>query len=80
MKKFVMLVLALVLCMNMVAFSAVAERMSDVKMGDDYAPTALESMHNYWKRKSITIKWFAIIPRFLKRKPGIWRRPPAICC
>ena len=24
--------------------------MSDVKMGDDYAPTALESMHNYWKR------------------------------
>ena len=26
------------------------ERMSDVETRDDYVPTALESMHRYWKR------------------------------
>ena len=35
--------------------------MSDVKMGDDYAPTALESMHNYWKRDVRKTFWILTV-------------------
>ena len=35
--------------------------MSDVKMGDDYAPTALESMRNYWKRDVRKTFWILTV-------------------
>ena len=35
--------------------------MSDEKMRDDYAPTALESMHNYWKRDVRKTFWILTV-------------------